>query len=814
VAWILSVLADLRYGIRSLATAPSFSLTALLSLAVGLAAAATSVSVIDSLGLRPLAAADPSSLVRVSLAVGHERSDRAAAADIAAMQAGAPALSAVAGESMRGAALNDSAGPPVVAMLDVVTGNYFELLGVPPAAGRALSVSDDEITAAPVMMLSERLWRRRYGSDRAVVGRAVDLDGSAVTVVGIVPASFGGLNQMVAPDLWLPRNTWRGIQRISDQSWNISATRDRDFTVIGRLALGSTLSTVQSQLDAVVASLARGLPDLRRDARLGAEMDRAARERPALNLRTLAAALIGLVVVVGCANVTGLLLGRSEMRRRDLAIRAALGASRARLVRQLLAESVVLAMGGAVVGLTGGWWLIHTAPSLLPPTDVPLALDFRFDSHVMIVTAVAALGTVVIFGVFPAFAATRPNLIDPIKLDRSGELLGGRFAFRRLLVAGQVGVATALVVMSGLLLRSLWNTERIPLGFAEKPALLVTIAPSVVPSYVGGAAQQFVRDFADAVKSLPGVTDVTRARRIPLAPNGGGAAREVDLPGARDADGHLPQIHFNAVAPNYFHVMGTRIVDGPGFPARLGPSDQKLVVINEAMAQEYWPNGGAIGQSLRVTGAGSFEIVGVVETGKYLDISESPDPYMFFSLDQVPSGETTVLATAPRPGEIAPAVRATLARLDSRMPVLSLLTLDEHLNFARYQAKTLAGAAAAIGSAGLALGLIGLYAVISFVVSRQRRDLGIRMALGAEPRDVILNVLKQAALVVGAGLTLGLVLAPAMASPLANSLVGTSPFDPTTYVAAVLAVAIASLLAVWEPSRRASRIDPAITLRE
>jgi predicted permease len=814
VAWIQSVLADFRYGIRSLAAAPVFTLTAFLSLAVGLATAATSVSVIDSLGLRPLAVADPSSLVRVSLAVGHERSDRAAAADIVTIQSGASVLSGVAGESMRGAALNDPAGPPVVAMLDVVTGNYFALLGVPPMAGRPLAISDDEPTSAPVLMLSERLWRRRYGGDRTVVGRTIDLDGTAVSVVGIVPASFGGLNQMVAPDLWLPRNTWRAILRMSDQSWKTSTERDREFAVTGRLARGSRLSTLQSQLDLVAASLARDRPDLRRDSRLTAEMDRAARERPAVNLRALAAALIGLVVLVGCANVAGLLLGRSEMRRRDLAVRAALGASRARLVRQLLAESVVLAAGGALFGLAGGWWLIHAAPALLPPTDVPLALDFRFDSHVMIVTAATALGTVLAFGVFPSFAATRPNLIDPMRLDRQGEVLGSRLAFRRLLVAGQVAMATVLVVMSGLLLRSLWNTERIPLGFGEKPALLVGIAPSVVPSYSGLAAQQFVRDFADAVKSLPGVTDVTLARRIPLAPNGGGATREVDLPGARDADGHLPQVHFNAVAPNYFQVMGTRIVEGPGFPARLGTSDPKLVVINEAMAQKYWPNRSAVGQSLSITDAGSFLIAGVVETGKYLDISEAPDPYMFFSLDQMPSGETTVVVSATKPAQLAPAVRSTLARLDSRMPVLNMLTLDEHLNFARYEAKTLAGAAAAIGSAGLALGLIGLYAVISFVVSRRRRDIGIRIALGAEPRDVIVDVLKQAALVVGVGLALGLAIVPALASSLANSLVGMSPFDPSTFAAAIFVVAAASLLAVWEPSRRASRIDPALTLRE
>jgi predicted permease len=365
-----------------------------------------------------------------------------------------------------------------------------------------------------------------------------------------------------------------------------------------------------------------------------------------------------------------------------------------------------------------------------------------------------------------------------------------------------------------LLLRNLWNTQEIPLGFTPRPALLVTVAPKVVSSYRSDTAQRFFHDFADALQATPGITAVTMARRIPLAPNGGGATQEVDIPGARDADGRLPQIHFTSVAPNYFAVMGTRLVQGHGFPPRLGTSDPKMVLINEAMARKYWPGGQALGQTLRVSGAGSFEIAGIVEDGKYLSVTEPPDPYLFFAFDQMPSGEMTFVIAASQPGAVAPAVRAALASLDSRMPTLNMITFDEHLRFAMYQPYILATMVTSLGTAGLALSLIGLYAVITFMVARRRREIGVRMALGAQPRDVVMDVLRQTAVVAGCGMIVGLLLAGAAGIGLAGSLVGVSPFDPVTYFVSIVAVSVACLIAVWHPSRRAAKLDPAITLRE
>jgi putative ABC transport system permease protein len=812
-----SLLADLKYGVRSLVAAPAFAVIAMLSLAVGLAAAATSVSLIDSIGLRPLAVADPGTLVRITLGVGKEHPDRAAVADAAAIRANARALSGVAVDEMRGAGLSGPEGPPILPLVEVVSGNFFGLMGVPPSAGRAITERDDESGAAPVVMLSDRFWQRRYGADRGIVGRSIDLNGVAVTVTGIVPPAFNGLNPIVAPDLWMPLNTFRQINRASEQAWAASLANDRDFNVVGRLAPGATIDALQAQLDSAAAQMAAERPDIRHDTTLLAEFDRDVRRRPALILAAMAGTLVGLVVLVGCANVTGLLLGRAEMRRRDMALRAALGATRARLVRQLIAESLVLAAGAGALGLFASWWLIRAVPALLPNIGVPLGFEFRFDAHVLGVTALATLATIGFFGVFPALTATRVNLTDPMKLDRISGWRGqggGRLAFRRALVAGQVAVAMALVVSSGLLMRNLWNTEKIPLGFTSRPALLVSVAPGVIPTYRGDTTQRFFHDFADALQATPGVTAVTMTRRVPMSANGGGATCEVDIPGTRDANGRLPQIHFTSVAPNYFQVMGTRLLQGPGFPARLGPADPKLVVINEAMAKKYWPGGNALGQALRVTDAGTFEIAGIVETGKYNSVTESPDPYVFFASDQMPSGELTFIIAAPNPGAIAPAVRAALTRLDPRMPMLGLMTLDEHLGYAMYQSHILATTVASLGSAGLGLSLIGLYAVISFMVARRRREIGVRMALGAQPRDVMIAVLRQTAVVAAWGVLAGLVLAGVAGSALASSLVGVSPFDPATYVVASFVVATACLVAVWPPSRRAAKVDPAVTLRE
>ncbi len=786
----------------------------MLSLAVGLAAVATSVSLLDAFGLRPLAVLDPDALVHITLSVGTERGTRAAAGDATFIRETAHALSGVAVEATRGVGLSGPEGQPVLTMLGVASGNFFSVMGVPPAEGRAFTTTDDEPGAPAVAMLSDRLWRRRYGADRAIVGRTVDLDGFAVEVAGIVPSTFNGLNPIISPDLWVPLNTWRQLMRSTAQSWTTTLANERAFTITGRLAPGATITAVQAELDGAAARMAAARPDIRKNAKLQAALDRDVRQRPARTIARLAGTLIGLVVLVGCANVTGLLLGRAEMRRRDMAMRAALGATRARLVRQLIAESLALAAGAGALGLLGSWWLIRAVPALLPNVGMPLGFEFHVDAHVLGVTALCTLATIGVFGVFPAFAATRLNLSDPMKLGRISGWSGGRLVFRRVLVAGQVAVAMALVVTSGLLMRNLWNTQRIPLGFTPQPALLFTIAPSVVSSYRGEAALRFFHDFADALTAIPGVTAVTTTRRIPLSANGGGASREVDIPDGRDAEGRLPRIHFTAVAPNYFQVMGTRLLQGSGFPARLGASDPGLVVINEAMAHKYWPAGNALGQTLRMTNAGSFQITGIVETGKYLSVTESPDPYMFFACDQMPSGELTFVVAAAQPGAIAPSVRATLARLDPRMPILGMMTLDEHLGFARYQAHILATTMTSLGSVGLALSLVGLYAVISFLVARRRREIGVRMALGAQPRDVVIDVLKQTAVVAGCGLLVGLLLAAAAGIGLAGSLVGVSPFDPTTYVAAILVVALACLFAVWHPSRRAASVDPAITLRE
>jgi predicted permease len=663
-------------------------------------------------------------------------------------------------------------------------------------------------------MLADRFWQRRYGADPAMVGRAIDLNGIAVEVVGVVPATFNGLNPIVAPDLWVPLNTLRQITRATEQTWAASLANERDFNIMGRLATGATIEALQSQLDSAAAQMAAERPDIRHDTKLLAELDRDVRRRPALMLAGMAGTLIGLVVLVGCANVTGLLLGRAELRRRDMAMRAALGATRARLVRQLIAESLVLAAGAAALGLFASWWLIRAVPALLPNIGVPLGFEFRFDAHVLGITALATLATIGVFGVFPALAATRVNLTDPMKLDRISGWSGGRMAFRRVLVAGQVAVAMALVVSSGLVLRNLWNTEKIPLGFTPRPALLVSVAPGVIPTYRAETTRQFFHDFADALTATPGVTAVTMATRIPFSASGGGATREVDIPGTRDANGRLPQIHYTSVAPNYFQVMGTRMLQGSGFPARIDASDSKLVVINDAMARKYWPAGNALGQVLRVTDAGTFEIAGIVETGKYNSVTEDPDPYLFFANDQMPSGEMTFVIAAPQPGAIAAAVRATLSKIDPRMPTLTMMTLDEQLGFAMYQARILAGAVTSLGSAGLGLSLIGLYAVISFLVTRRRREIGVRMALGAQPRDVVMDVLKQTGVVAGWGVVAGLVLGGIAASYLANSLVGVRPFDPATYLVATVVVGLACLVAVWQPSRRAARVDPAVTLRE
>lgn len=807
--------ADLKLGLRSLRRTPGFAAVAALSLSLGLAASATLVSVLDALGFRPLPVASPENLAQIDLQVGRETSGSASYEDLQLVQSLVrPAR--LAGYSIRGSALGAPGETPSIVLTGVVTADFFPVAGVTCPIGRPIEAADDQPGSPPVVLLSDRLWRTRYGSDRSIAGRAIELNGVRTTILGILPADFTGFRPIVSPDLWVSVRTWTRIVQMTDDAWTGRGAKERMFTLLARRASDQSLEKLTSQVDAAAAALRREFPESRRDVSLLARDERDVRVGRLAGAKLVLWTLVDVVILIGCANVAGLLLSRLTSRRRELAVRTALGASRRVLIRQLLVECGALALGGAALGLGEAWVLIHLLPSLTPPAALPLSLDFRFDVRVVSATIAVSIVTVLAFGLWPALSATRVNLTDPIKGTPSDRVGLGRLLARRGLVTAQVAVSFALLVAGALLLRSLWNVERLSPGFDIKQGLIVTVEPEIA-GYSMSGSKRLLDDFSARLNATAGVTGVTVARRVPLSPDGGGAVKDVDLPRSADRPDRPPSIHYNSVLPNYFDIMGTRILEGTGFPPRVTASDPNVVVINEAMAQRYWPNESPIGRPLRILGpgrAGTFTIVGVAETGKYLNLTEAPDPYLFFAFEQMPPSEpTVVIRTAGDPASVAPAVRQILRDLDPKVPTLQMITVDQHMGFATYEPRLLVALVGTLGLFGLGLSLTGLYAVMAFVVASRQREFGVRLALGAQPADLVRHVVRQGAWLVGAGLAVGAPVALIATQMMRGSLVGLTPSDPSTYLPVAAVLAVVGIGASWHPARRASRTDPATVLR-
>jgi predicted permease len=607
-----------------------------------------------------------------------------------------------------------------------------------------------------------------------------------------------------------------------DQRWLTVVGRLRDpMSALDRLraALGTAppaLVQARTEADGIAANLRDAYPATNRDRYATVIPETEARSGRFVMIAVLLWALVGLVILVGCANVAGLLLGRAEERKREMAIRIALGAGRGRLVRQLLTEGLALAGLAGLAGLALATWIVRALPALLPPMALPLGITFQLDARVVMGTLGVSVATVLVFALWPALVASRTAVAEAARTDSTTGSGARRWSARNLLVMGQIAVSFALLVGGTLLVRSAANMQSIDPGFEIRPLLLVSLSPPAV-GYDSARTQVFYRDLIERVGAAAGIERVSLARRIPLDPNGGGAARDVVLPDRpAPADGAPIRIKFNSVLPNYFGVMGTRLVAGRGFTERDGPTSAKAVVINETMARKYWPEGTAIGRWLRVVGpgAGDYDVIGVVRDGKIGRLTEQPEPYLFFSLAQAPSGDLTLIVQAgPDPASAASTVRDVIHQIDPRLPTMQMLTLAEHMKFVSYEADLSSTVVGSLAVVGVLLSVIGLYGVVSFVVARRTKEIGVRMALGARSADIFRDVMGRALRLTLGGIGIGAVVVVLAMSALGGSLYGISRWDPPTFLFTALALTIVALVASWWPGRRAMRIDPVKALR-
>jgi putative ABC transport system permease protein len=788
-----TLLNDIRYSLRMSAKYPGTTAVAVISLALAIGPNTTLFSVVDKMFLRPPPIQGLSEVYQLLVETAKEQ-ESPSYADFQDYQAGVGDAAALTGFLNKGVKLTFN-GRTEVLILCTVSENLFTTFGVRPAAGRALAESDKVYAEEPPVMISYRLWQRTFEGDPALPGKSVLLNGRTFRVVGVVPRGFRLPGFVSAPaDVWAP---FSGAARLG--FGGDMARRDfHDVTVWARLRNRAEKPRVEAALSAVAVRLAHDFPRTNHAlrARLRSQADTQLGDT-AVGLMALS--FVGLVLLIACANVAGVLLAQGEARRREFAVRLAMGARAGRIVRQLLTESMLYGVAAAALGTLMAAWLVEALPSLLPPLPLTVDFDFHIDGRVLAYTLGISLAAAIACGLFPALRVARRDLVEALK----GDAPRGRFHwwFRGGLLVGQIAVAQFLLVGAALLTRSYVEQQQIYPGFDTGRKL---VAADV--ARLDGRAVDF-RALRDKLLSVPGVRQATFTRRLPLSDTGGGAARSVFVPGVTPEP---VSVSYCDVGADYFSVMGTRMLRGREF---LDHEPGRPAIINDFMARSFWGGAdAAMGRFLRVEDR-DYQVTGVAEDGKYSSILEGQRPYLF--LPAAANGSEGVLAveTAGAPEEAIPSIRQALLKAAPDIDILSIITLRQHLRIAFFLPQMSVVLMGSLALIGVFLAGVGLYGVISYSVNRRAHEIGLRMSLGARPRDVLTLVLKEAAWLVAAGSTIGLVVAFLGAKVASRLLYQVSPADPTAILASLLAIAALTFAAAHFPARRAVRLDPMTVLR-
>jgi putative ABC transport system permease protein len=821
-----SLLQDFRYGLRMLGKNVAFTAVAVLSLALGIGANSTVFSIVDGMVLRPWPVQDPEELVSIYSGTEKEPLSASSYPDYLDIRNQGKVFSGILAYGKRGAFVN-ARGEGEEVSIDVVSDDYFSVLGVGAVLGRTFTPGSDQGGEEPGAVISYALWQRRFGGNPGVVGRPFELDGRNFTLLGVAPRQFLGLERGAPTDVWGTRKLWIGMVSGTEQEFQ---TRDnRWFSLVARLRSGATIQQAKSQLETIASRLAQAYPATNKGTRflMRSEADRT---REVLADVLFLMSMVSLVLLIACANVAGLLLARNEQRRKEVAIRLAVGSGSVRLIRQLLAESGLLALLGGALGLLLAGWLIKLTPTLLRSLALPSGSDIRLDARVVVFTAVLTLLTTVIFGLVPAIQASKCDLVTVLKGEEV-ELGRGlrRLALRKLLVVGEIALSVILLTGAGLLVRSLLQTLAVNPGFdPNKNVVLLTMAPPTLYGFKEHQASALYESLTERLGALPGVRRASYARRPPLAGYEEGETEAVLIPGNEARPGvNKVDIRFNIVSPDYLPTKGTTIIRGRGFDRRDSASSPKVVIINDTMARRFWPQADPVGRWLRIEHPGSaigtaqpgvvateYEIIGVAEGGKYVDLHTPPEPYLFFPFSQKLSFEASLFVeTAGDPRDMLDSIMREARAASQKVPIVSGITLRQHMRLALSLDRMVVALLGNLGLLGMFLAAVGLYGVVSYAVSRRTHEIGIRMALGAERGDVTKLVQAEGVRLILLGILVGVVIALGVARTMSSMLYGIRPTDPVAFAGGCLVVIAISLLASYIPARRATNVDPMQALR-
>jgi putative ABC transport system permease protein len=810
---------DLRHAARRLARSPGFTAVALLSLGLGIGGNTIVFSVVNALFLRPLPVARPAEVAAVFTS-DHSggRYGTSSFPDYLDIRERTDAFAGLTAYAFQPLSLAVG-GVPEMVVGEAVSANYFDVLGVEAARGRALRPEDDAPGAPPVVVLGHALWQGRFAGDEGLVGRSLTLSGRSFTVVGVAPPGFGGLTRGLQSALWLPASvdeSLRAGQRLASRG-------ARDFQLLGRLKPGVGLEQAQARLDLVAAQLQKEHPDLWTDAagrgrRLSLLPESRVRlfpqvQGPVLGFVGLLTAIVGVVLVIACVNVANLLLTRHAARRQEVAIRLSLGASRGRLVRHFLTETLVVGALGGACGVLLALWATDLLTAFRPPLPFPVQLDVAVDGRVLGFAAALSLLMGAAVGLLPALQASRPDLVPELK-GLGAATRTGPARLRSTFVVAQVALSLSLLVAAGLLLRSLRNAAALDPGFSARQGLLVSFDVSL-SGLSEAQGRSFYQRLADRVGSMPAVQAVSWTTSPPLALDW--MRRAVWVEGEAGGAGGDREVACSIVGPRFFETMGIGLSRGRAFGEADGPRGPGVVVVNEAFAQRYWPGADPIGQRLSVTGAdGTYlEVIGVARDGKYWTLGEERRTFFYlpFAQNYQPSA-TLVVRTAGDPQGVAAPIRTAVRDVDPTVPVFGMRTMAEHVGVSLLPARVAGTVLALFGALGVALACLGVYGVMAYSVARRTREIGIRMALGARRGQVLALVLREGARLVGVGMVIGLALATAGARLLTSVLYGVAPTDLLTLSGVALLFGAVALLACYLPARRATRVDPLAALRQ
>lgn len=812
------ILRDVSYAVRTLGKAPAFTAVAVLSLALGIGPNTAVFSMVNAVLLRGPEGTEPERLVDIYSENEEGRAFYTGFWNVERLREGADdVFEGVAAMVMNAAALEEDGALREISY-ELVTGNYFDVLGIRPERGRFFIQGEDVAPGTnPVAVVSHAFWMNRLGGDPGAVGSDLRVNGRPYTVIGVAPEGFTGkFMPGVQADLWLPYSMYPHLAPNQPNNGNLGITaRVRDDVPVERAvaavdALSARIDADRKAEGATTDFVLRTFPWT--DFYLHPDLD-----RPIVLMATLLHVVVGLVLLVACINLAGFFLARATDRRREVAVRLAMGAGRGAIVRQLLVEAVLLGALGGLLGLALGLWTARALTGLELPLPLPLALDVGLNPRVLVFTAGVSIAAGLLFGLTPALRASREPVASVLR-DEGGAVTGrpGSARLRALMVGGQMALAVVLLVGAGLFLRSFAAATDVDPGFDTGPAAVVEVSAGSSGYESESDVLPLLEQVMPDLEQDPTVDRAALVTRMPLTL--GSWVRFYDVPGVPPPEGRdNHRLEYAAVSREYFDVMGIPVVEGRGFAPEDGADGVPVTVVSRALARELWPGESALGRTLLPTNDpdSPVTVVGVAEDVKIWSLSEAPRPYLYLPFDQAPSTFFNVVARgSAAPGELGTAVHDAIRRADPDVFVSRIQSMRGHLAYILFLPRMAATLIGAFALLALTLAAIGLYGVVSYSVAARTREMGIRISLGADRASVVRLVMRNGLALTGAGAVLGVIAALVGTRFVSRFLIGVGPWDPLTLVGVPIALLAVAATAAFIPARRASRVDPAEALRQ